>query len=207
MTRKYLTLGMALCACIAAAGILSGCGVLSRPAPLQIVVLNNYKAGASSCGEKIPAQILVPTPYASAGLNTDRIAILKDNREVHYISGYRWEANNAHMMQRMLVDAINDSGCFTGAGTGSMSLHADYRLEIDIKLMHFIYEKNQKDRSAEVSMLLRLVKVSSGTMIGQHHAYAQKPCGDNIFDAMEEAVHESIGSSLGWLRESIAAGE
>lgn len=188
--------------CLLAAAMIAGCSIISAPKPLQIVMLRCYQPD-ELCAAPLPVQIVVPAPHASAGLNTDRIAILLNNRQVNYIEGYKWENSNTTIVQRQLVDAINASKCFTGAGTGSMTLRADYRLELDIKLMHFTSDKDNK-RLAEVNMLLRLVAANSGIIVSQYDARAVEPCGEDIFEGMEKALHATIGDSLAWMRQSIA---
>ena len=188
-----------------ASALLAGCSIISTPPPLQIVVLHSYQAEAA-CPDPLDVQIVIPVPHASAGLNTDRIAILLDNRQVNYLEGYRWENSNVSIVQRQLVDAINSSNCFTGAGTGSMSLRADYRLELDVKLMHFTNTADNK-RQAEVDMLLRLVEVKSGRLLGQYDARARELCGHDLFGGMEKALHLALRDSLGWLRETVSANQ
>lgn len=194
---------VALCALYAAA--LTGCGnLLSRPTPPQLLILNSSPPSAGLCSRAAPVQIMIPTPYAGAGLNTDRIAILKDNREVHYAAGNKWEDSNANLIQRRLVDTLNASGCFAGAGTAAMTLRADYRLEIDLKRMHFVYGEDQKNPSANVSMVLRLIKVQSGQLLSEHSAHAQERSSDgDIFKAMERAVDNATQNALDWLRNAI----
>lgn len=194
---KNISLGLLVLA------MLTGCSIISAPQPLQIVMLRSYQA-EPACTAPLPVQIVVPAPHASAGLNTDRIAVILDDRQVSYIEGYRWENTNTTIVQRQLVDAINSSKCFTGAGTGSMSLRADYRLELDVKLMHFTTGKDGK-RQAEVNILLRLIAVNSGTLIGQYEARAQEPCAGDIYAGMEKALHSSLQGSLVWLRQTVAA--
>lgn len=188
------------------AALPAGCSIISPPEPLQIVVLDEYRPAAPICREALPVQILVPQPYPSAGLNTDRIGILIDGREVNYLAGYKWDVTNAQIIQRALVDTLNDSGCFRGAGTGGMALRADYRLEADIKLMHFVYAEGRQQPTAEVNLLLRLVDIESGLMIGQHNALGRdRTASGNIFQSMQSAAHSALQSSLDWTLESLRA--
>lgn len=204
MNKEPRRILIALALCLLAAAFLAGCSILSAPEPLQIVVLNRYKAAAPLCEKPLPVQILLSSPYASAGLSTDRIAILMDDRQVTYLEGYKWDDANPNLVQRALMDAINDSGCFKGAGTGSMALRADYRLEVDVKLMHFVDVNGQKQPAAEVSLLLRLIEVNSGSMLGQHNAYAhERAANGDLFKSMESAMHSAVQSSVDWLRASL----
>lgn len=189
----------------ALAAFLPGCGsLLSRPEPPQLVVLSSGPPSSGLCSRAAPVQIVIPTPHAGAGLNTERIAILSDKREVHYVAGYKWEDNNASLMQRRLVDVLNASGCFAGAGSAGMTLRADYRLEIDLKRMHFVYAEDQKKPSADVNMLLRLIEVKSGRLLGEHTARAlRRSTEDDVFKAMESAVDSAAQNALEWLREAI----
>lgn len=205
MSLKAKNIFRALALCLLAAALPAGCSVISPPAPLKIIALSPYKAEAPACSSPLPVQLVIPAPYGSAGLNTDRIAILLKGREIHYFEGYKWEDSNTGLVQRMLIDALNDSGCFQGAGTGSMALRADYRLEVDVKLMHFVYTEGQRPPPAEVSLLLRLVDVSTGNMLGQHNAHVREGASEgDVFMSMEKALHAAVQSSLEWLRESVS---
>lgn len=205
MSKKYSLTIIALALSVTAAFALSGCGsLLSRPDPLQIIVLQTYSAQVPQCSRSLPAQIIVPAPHGSAGLNTDRIAILLKGREVNYMSGHRWEDSPSSLIQRQMVDAANESGCFQGAGTGSMALNAAYRLEIDIKRMHYVYTDRHKAPVAEVRLLLSLIDVRNGLLLGQFEAFAARQAETReLFVAMEEAVHSAIGQSMDWLPKAV----
>lgn len=180
--------------------VLPGCNIVSPPPPLQIVVLDSTGPDAPECKRRLPVQIVVPAPSTAAGLETDRIAILLNGREVNYLSGYRWEDTTAHMLQRQFVDTLNGSNCYTGAGSGNMALNASYRLELDIKRMHFVYADDQQRPSAEVRIVARLVDVRSGVMLGQFTASSQQHGRqDELFASMEQAVRSAIRQTAAWL--------
>lgn len=205
MKKKYLRYsGLTLC-CLAIL-FLSGCGgLISRPAPLQIVILSSQMPSTQRCTQPLPVQIVVPAPEVTAGLNTERIAILISNRQVSYLSGYRWDESNAHIIQRQTIDTLNNSGCFAGAGAGSLGLRAEYRLEVEVRRMHYVYIKDETKPEAEIQLILRLIDVNKGALVGQHNVFAQVSAKDNIFDAMESAVSISMQESLDWIYNSLKA--
>lgn len=200
MTFGYKMRSALAATCLLCSLLLPGCSIVSPPAPLQIIVLNSQGPEAPECNRRLPVQIVVPAPNASAGLGTDRIAILLNGREVNYLSGFKWEDSAAHMVQRQFVDALNSSECYTGAGTGSMALNASYRLELDLKRIHFVYVDDQKQPSAEVRILARLIDVRSGVMLGEFTAYTrQRGAQGELFASMEQAVRTAISQTTEWL--------
>lgn len=190
-----------------AALVLGGCSLVNRQEPLQPVMLKSYQSAAPICKSRLAAQIMVSMPQAPAALYTDRIAILTDGRLIHYAQDYKWEDAAPAVIQRQLVDLLNTSGCFTGAGTGSMALRADYRLEVDIKELFLVYDQGKNGPLARVGLLLRLVDIKSGNLVGQYKAGAEKSAGkDDVYTAMESAIHAAGLDSLNWLR-AVASGK
>lgn len=193
---KFCTLALA-----AAMFILGGCSLVSRQEPLKPVLLKSYQ-GEAICRSAAPVQILVPMPHTSSGLSTDRIAILADGRLIEYARDYKWDDSNAAIIQRQLVDLLNSSGCFAGAGTGGMALRADYRLELDVKKLYFV---SGSKPGAQVELLLRLVEVRSGNLVGQYSAAALQEVKDDSYAAMEDAIHAAMLDALIWLRANATA--
>ncbi len=209
MLTAKLNQAIKLCALCAVMAMLPGCGDLfTKPAPMHIITMHTYAADAPLCQSRLPLQLVVSTPDTYAGLNTDRIAMLLNDREIQYASEYKWDTPAPVMIQHMLVDALNTSGCFVGAGTERTGLGTPYRLMIDLQRMHFMRDEHDKE-SVQVQFQATMLNVENGSIIAMRNITDAR--GGSYSDAitlgqaMEDTLHEVVKQTVMWSYETLSA--
>jgi ABC-type uncharacterized transport system auxiliary subunit len=181
----------------------AGCtDLLSKPDPLHIIILNEAAPAAPLCSSPVPTQLVVALPDPHAGLDGERIALLLGEREVRYVSGYRWDAPAPFLAQRALVEALNGSGCFTGVGVGSDGLNTPYRLSAQIRRMHFKQDASQPPHAAQVELSLILLNGINGKIMGRHVSSVERQ-GDYadpyaLGVGMEQALRQAALDAAAW---------
>jgi ABC-type uncharacterized transport system auxiliary subunit len=189
--------------------MLAGCGpIFDGPAPLNIIVLNE-RPSAPLCGEALPWQLLLVQAGIYAGLDTDRIALLLDEREVKYLPEYKWEAPSPLLVLRHLDDGLNKSGCFAGVGFGGSGLNTPFRLLVDIKRMHFLPRGVDYPDALEILLTLTLIDAENGRLIRREDVLARRQ-GDyaepyDMGAALELALEDIAQKAALWSRKTLAA--
>src|SRR5688572_22689532 len=104
------------------AALLAGCGGLrSKAAPDSIYILN---AAAPAAGTAVPGVLLVPRPTVQPGLDTERIALVRNDNELDYYAASRWGAPLPQVLGAFAVQSLTGSfatvaGPERGAGPGN----------------------------------------------------------------------------------------
>lgn len=197
-----LTLALALLA--------AGCGDLLKPTPLQVLILDAAPPDAPLCSTPLPAQIVVNMPDAHNGLNTDRIAILINQRELRHLPDYKWDAPAPLTVQRGLISGLRQSGCFTGAGSSADGLAASFRLLTDIKRLHFLQDEGFSYPAAlETRLELTLLDAARGRVNGQKELRATRTLDEvetsALGSAMEESLRSLMREAAAWCLEAAKA--
>lgn len=200
-TRHTKVAGLALClACLL---MLPACGdILKTPEPLQTLAMHTINLDGPLCASQTPVQIIVNMPESRSGLNTDRIAMMQDEREIQYVRKYKWENTAPVMIQRMLVDTLNQSQCFIGAGSPNMGLTSPYRLMTEVMRMHYLYDSQTGKGEVNVHLLITLVDMEKGLLIGQHNATgsSQNNFSDAIIfsEELEKTLNAVVREAVEW---------
>lgn len=111
----------------------SGCGAL----PTLRESTNLYSLSAPSAesiaGPTVSWQLLVDTMNAPAGLDTTSIAVRQRTSSLDYYEGVAWTDRAPVMMQRLLVETLENTGLITGVGRDSLAIRANFVLRCELR--------------------------------------------------------------------------
>lgn len=206
----YYSFAARLSLCLVCLFAIAGCGdLLSKPDPLQAIVLHNLDLEGPLCSSAVPVQVIVNLPETYGGLNTDRIATLLDGREIQYMRQYKWESPAPVIVHRMLIETMNKSQCFAGAGGTYTGITSPYRLLTDIKRMHYLHDSKSKEGEVSVHLLITLLDMDTGIIIAQHDATGSKRGNfeDTIVfsEALEVTLNSVIRESVEWSAKTLSS--
>ena len=97
--------------------LLSGCGSLleSNEPPMQSYILRtalaDTVAGAPASGAVLPV-LQVFRPQAAAGLDSDRIAVVRADRRFDGYAASRWSDSVPKLLESLVVESLSQSGRF-----------------------------------------------------------------------------------------------
>lgn len=128
-----------------AAALLAGCGVLETSSkappgfytlgPVSGVPLQNAPPPAPSRVQS--PTLLVLTPGAAAGFDSQRIIYVRQDHRIEYFAHNEWVDTPSRMLQGLLVDAMARSGVFSAVSPSSGAAGGDLRLDTEIvRLQH-----------------------------------------------------------------------
>ncbi len=204
-TRPYLSALALLCLLTP----LGGCfGILDEMPPDQYLLNPPLPTQALCVSPDLP-QIVVNQPASGGDLMTDHIAMLFNGREVRYLSGAKWDATAPQAVKRLLEQRLVASGCFRGVGVSSGDVAAAYRVSSDLQRMHLVFADEKNAPTAEMRLMITLIRPDSGKIVGQRVFQSSFPAGGTskkeLVDALENASDALMLDCAAWVQEALAA--
>src|SRR5689334_22217465 len=124
---------------LALPAVLAGCSApLGGSSPPQLYTLSTQKEFSATL-PRTTAQLLIETPTAPGGLDTERIALMKTAISLDYFAGAAWTDRVPLMVQNLLVESFENTGKISAIDKESLALRADYVLETDIRDFNAVY--------------------------------------------------------------------
>jgi cholesterol transport system auxiliary component len=188
---------------------LGGCAsniLESKIATPHIYVLRNNDAGTAKVA--YPMQLRITLPSASPGLNTERIAVLRNGNQLDYYYGARWGSTAPRMVQSFLINLLQSQQGYKNVVTDVSQVGADYILEIDLQHFQAEYANDSDAPRVHVALTATVFEVKSRKSLATLQAVANETAKDNrlgaVVIAFQSATHaasvslsEQLESTLG----------
>jgi cholesterol transport system auxiliary component len=189
MTR-FLSLIALLWALSACTGIIPGTGE-----PLKLYTLtpkSTYGAGLPT----VEWQLVVETPVAPAGINTNRIALSHSPITLDYFAGATWTDSAPAMVQTLLVESFENTGRIVAVGRESVGLRADYVLKIELREFQAEYASPEAPPIVHIRVISKLVRMPMREIVASHMTEQKAQAAANTLDAVVAAFDEALGPVL-----------
>lgn len=112
--------------------MLTGCLTSNIPAP-TLYVLNPQDKDAKPQSH-FPVSIMIERPSLASGLNTDRIALIKNNgRELDYFAEARWNGQLDRIIQDFFIESFEGDYDIIEVDSSSRHQKADYLLVTKVR--------------------------------------------------------------------------
>jgi cholesterol transport system auxiliary component len=182
-----------------AALVLAGCSSLlgvTPPGKLYQLTAPRDFGGALP---HVSAQLMIDLPQASAGIDTDRIALSRSPLSLDYFADAQWTDRLPELIQNLLLASFENSGAITAVGSNSAGLRTDFTLRSEIRHFEAVYDTTTGPPRAWVEIVTRLAAVRQRTIIAEarferHVAAAANdvPAIVAAFNAANQAVLRDI---------------
>ena len=154
------------------------------------------------------AQILVDIPQSSAGIDTPRIALIKQNGTLAYFQNVSWTDRAPVMFQTLLVDSYDHTGRLPAVGRENMGLRADYLVKSELGAVQADYTKGTPPE-AVVELKLKLVTMPRRVIIASNGFQSRIPTKtdtlEDITTALQRATDDVLAQATRWTLNEIAA--
>lgn len=174
--------------------LLSGCFSLfpdtGHPAKLYVLTPK------STFPESLTAvdwQLGIETPYATAALDTARVAVLKDGLVLDYFSDVNWESRAPQMVQNLLIESFDNTGVIVGVGRTSTGLRPDFILKSDLREFQANYFKDTETPKVRVHLGVKVIKMPERKIVAAHHFDVWKDCESTKFVDIVRAFDSALG--------------
>jgi cholesterol transport system auxiliary component len=186
----------------AAALALAGCASLLGVAPpgklYRLTPPNNFAPGLPYVG----AQLLIDSPQAPAGIDTNRIALTRSPLSLDYFADSEWTDRLPELIQNLLLAAFENSGAITAVGSNSAGLSADFVLRSEIRHFEAVYETTSGPPRVWVAIVPRLAAVRQRAIIAESRFEERVPAAANdvpaIVAAFNTAADAVLREIVGW---------
>jgi len=181
---------------------LGGCSLLF-PAPAPQLYRLTLKTGGAPIGPRVSGQLVVSMPMASESLNTERIALVRDQTTFDYFAGAAWTDRAPRLLQRLMIDAFEDSDRITAVGDDSSDFSADYRLETVVRDFQVRYSGDAAASPIVVVKIdAQLLRTTDHRVLGHVQMAKAIPADrnslENIVVAFDTSVGAVIDDVVGW---------
>jgi cholesterol transport system auxiliary component len=181
---------------ISLSGMLGGCGGLLPKAPERTLYRLNPAIASQQAPRRVPALLVIATPTASAGLDTNRIALIRSPVEIDYFAAGEWVDRPPFLVKEALIEGFQKSGAFAGVASEGRGLSADYVLNTDIRDFTAIYDTPDGPPLARVRITAELITMPgrdiAATMSTTREARAGASDLPSIITAFDRASGEAI---------------
>jgi cholesterol transport system auxiliary component len=182
--------------------LLGGCGgFLPEPPQRQLYRLNPPLALANAL-PRVAAQLVVATPTATGGLDTERIALSRAPRSLDYFAGVEWSERLPLLVETALVQGFEKSAAVSGVAPEGRGLRADLVLDVAIRNFEAVYDSPGAPPRVLVSLYARLVRspeqrILSQTSFSRGQAVSVNAVPD-IMGAFDRALGEAVADIVSW---------
>jgi len=196
----------ALAAAIAA--LLAGCaGLHSGERADQVYTLETAAPAQSPAAADEPVAIgmngVRPTlqllrPLAAPGLDTDRIALVRNVSQLDFYAASRWPAPLPEVLQSLAVNALRASGHYRAVQSEGTAVAADEVLQIEIRRCQAEYGGGG-DAVVHVQLVATLGLRAEHSLVASVEAESVAPVAENRLQAVIAAYRIAVGEALGQL--------
>jgi ABC-type uncharacterized transport system auxiliary subunit len=140
---------------------------LLQPPEVVTVTLdpNRPRPPGSAPRSAIPS-LRISRPLPAAGLNTDRIALLRPGNRLDYYAGSRWSAPLADLVSDLELMVFRVDSTWSAVADDRSSFNADYLLQTSIDRFTAEYASETGPPLIHVELHCLLIRRGDGTLVG-----------------------------------------
>ena len=190
LDRRHLVLG-------ASALFVAGCsGIQLLPTPMtaQLYVLRPQLM--TPMGTPVRWRLAVGTPDAPASLDTERIALTRSATTMDYFANAAWNDRVPLLIERLLVQAFEQSGRIMAVTRDTAATENDYLLQSEIRDFEARYESPDGAPQIVVAIQARLARMPQREIVGTLNATQQAQASGNNLDAIVLAFNQASAAAL-----------
>lgn len=182
-----VALGAVLSACT---GIIPGTGD-----PLKLYTLTP-KSTYSGDLPTVHWQLVIETPVAPAGINTNRIALAYSPITLDYYAGATWTDSAPSLVQTLLIESFENTSRIVAVGRESVGLRPDYVLKLELREFQAEYETLEAPPSVHIRVIAKLVRMPAREIVAAHMTERTQIATANTLDGVVAAFDEALGPVL-----------
>jgi ABC-type uncharacterized transport system auxiliary subunit len=155
------------------------------------------KPVATGLNEMRPT-VQVLRPLAAPGLDSERIAVLRNVSQLDYYAASRWPAPLPDVLQSLAVSALRASGQFRAVQSEGAAFAADEVLQLEIRRCQAEYNSGG-EAVVRVQLVGTLGRRADRGLVASVSAESAAPVAENRLQAVIAAYRVAVGEALGRL--------
>jgi len=175
--------------------LLSGCAsLLPKGPPAAKLYTLNPAPIAQSNTPRLPVNLQILMPQASPGLESERVAVRKDDNQIDYYAGIRWASNLNTLVQSLVVESFDNSHALKSVGNDLIAMNPTHNLLIEIR------DFQVEDNKTHVRLVVKLMKTDTQQVI-MTRSYDEKAAIENndvahIMKSFDKAYQQAAGTMV-----------
>jgi cholesterol transport system auxiliary component len=169
-------------------------------APPQVVTVASDADRPRPPGSALPS-LRISRPLPAAGLNTDRIALLRPGNRLDYYAGSRWSAPLADVLSDLELAVFRVDARWGAVADDRSSFNADYLLQTSIERFTAEYATESGPPLIHVELHCLLIRRGDGTLVGsfalEQSVMAQENRMASVVAAFSQAAQQAIVAAQG----------
>ncbi|MDX1712011.1 MAG: ABC-type transport auxiliary lipoprotein family protein [Rhodovibrionaceae bacterium] len=145
--------------------------------------------------QSVDWQLLVETPTASAGLNSPRVALMRDLTRLEYYARTNWTDRAPNMVQSLIIESFENSDAIVAVGRQSVALRADYLLKTELREFQAEYFDGTPPH-AHVAVNAKLVEMPERRIIASNEFRSKFKAKADRMQEIVQAFDEALGDVL-----------
>lgn len=179
---------------------LSGCArfIDSAPPP-SIYLIHAQKPEEASVQKTKPVSIIVDRPKLIEGLNTDRIALLKNNmRNLDYFAQARWNGPLDAILQDFIMQTLEQRYNISFITDSAIDNRAHYKIISQVRAFQAEYNGNdtQSPPLLRASISLSVVRLKNNTIIYHSLLEETRPAQSNSLSDITSGLEDLVNLML-----------
>jgi cholesterol transport system auxiliary component len=153
-------------------------------------------------------QLVVDIPVAPAGINTQRIALMRSPVQVEYYANANWTDRAPLMLQGLMVESFENSGMITSVGRQSVGLRSDFVLLVEMREFQMEYFDGATTPSAHVRINCKLVEMPDRLIVANESFETVEMASADTMVGIVDTMDVALGKVLkGIVRWTLTVGE
>lgn len=153
--------------------------------------------------KKLPVTILVTTPAADAGFNTNAMAYMKTPFQLSYYSQHQWVDAPATMLVPLMVQSLSQTNHFAHVVAPPYTSAMSYRL--DTRLVALFQDFTQKPSVVHLKLRGQLISAYNQHLIASNTFVASVAAPSDDAYGQVQAANMAVADVLGQLSRFVVA--
>jgi cholesterol transport system auxiliary component len=181
---------------MAVVGALCACSGLLRSSapPLQLYLLQTPRV--QNAPQAAVASLRISRPVAAPGLNTDRIALLRQGDRLDYYAGSRWSASLPEVISQQQLSVFQSDTAWSAVADDRSNFNADYLLQTSIERFAAEYATDSGAPTIRVDLHCLLIRRSDGALVGSFPVSESQPAQENRMASVVAAFSAAAGRAM-----------
>ena len=175
---------------------LASCSGLLGPSEAPKLYMLKPKLAVGEAGAKVRWALSIASPDANAGLDSERIAIMRPPASLDYYADAAWSDRLPVLLQDALVEAFEVNGRVDAVSRDTNGAHADYILAVDVRDFEARYDQPDGAPTAVVRLGVKLLSALKRDIVARFDAAEEVPATRNSVDAAVEALDTALANAL-----------
>lgn len=191
---------LARCSVALAITLGSACtgSLLETKIPIPTVYVLHAAPAAGDAGAVLAVDVAVAQPTATPGLDSERIALLREARQLDFYADSQWGAAVPAVAQALVVGSLQNQKRFRSVAAEQARASAHYLLDLEVRDFQAEYQGEGRAPLVRVTFVGSLIRVKDRNLIGVLPASVTVPAEKNrmreVIAAFESAAQQAAVS-------------